>query len=73
MQSPKWRTLFLKNILAVGENLPCANDDAEHEPVAEQGDDHDQAVDAHDKVVPGGKVVLDVSKAKLLLKCHKNF
>ena len=67
------RTLFLKSYLAVGENLPCANDDAEHEPVAEQGDDHDQAVDAHDKVVPGGKVVLDGSKAKLLFEWHNKF
>ena len=42
-----------------GKNWPCANDDAEHEPIAEQRDHHDQAIDAHHKVVPRGEVILD--------------
>lgn len=37
---------------------PCSYYDAKDEPVAKQGDDHDQAVDAHHQVVPRCEVIL---------------
>ena len=38
--------------------IPCSYYDAKDEPVAKQGDDHDQAVDAHHQVVPRCEVIL---------------
>ena len=38
--------------------MPCSYYDAKDEPVAKQGDDHDQAVDAHHQVVPRCEVIL---------------
>ena len=47
--------LFARNC---GGWIPCSYYDAKDEPVAKQGDDHDQAVDAHHQVVPRCEVIL---------------
>lgn len=47
--------LFARNC---GCWTPCSYYDAKDEPVAKQGDDHDQAVDAHNQVVPRCEVIL---------------